>query len=289
MPLKFENSWRFRTPGTLPLPAVHDFETLLHRVVAQGPKFSMLEHFKRFFAGASGTAATRSSSVDWAISDLQTAMRGAADNAALFIAAFYDACEAAQAARPDIMVPPEDVLNHLLREHAAGYTLRGDTLLAGEGQPMVTAVPPAPSLAESAQQLIRVSLAQADTFLDQDKPRQAVQEVMWLLETVSTAFQGVASDNGATIQGKYFNTIVADLRRNGKGKTIERVAEWITALHGYLSSPTGGGVRHGTHIVYGDQPDAAEGRLFCNLARSYIGYLLAEHARLTKRGQDVRI
>lgn len=110
-----------------------------------------------------------------------------------------------------------------------------------------------------------------------------------MLETVSTAFQGMASDSGTTIQGKYFNTIVADLRRGGKGKTIERVAEWITALHGYLSSPTGGGVRHGTHIVDGDQPDAAEGRLFCNLARSYIGYLLAEHGRLTRRDQDVRI
>jgi hypothetical protein len=120
---------------------VHDFETLLHRVVAQGPQFSMLEHFKKFFAGASGTAAVRSSSVDWAISDLRTAMTRAAENAPLFIAAFYDACEAAQAARPDIMLPPEDVLNHLLSEHAAGYTLRGDTLLAGLGQPMVTVVP----------------------------------------------------------------------------------------------------------------------------------------------------
>ena len=289
MPLKFENSWRFRSPGPLPLSAVHDFETLLHRVVAQGPQFSMLEHFKKFFAGASGTAAASSSSVDWAISDLRTAMREAADNAPLFIAAFYDASEAAQAARPDIMLPPEDVINHLLSEHEAGYTLRGDTLLAAAGQPMVAIVPPAPSLAESAQQLIRISLAQADTFLDQDKPRQAVQEVLWLLETVSTAFQGMAIDNGATIQGKYFNTIVADLRRGGKGKTIERVAEWITTLHGYLSSPTGGGVRHGTHIVDGDQPDAAEGRLFCNLARSYIGYLLAEHGRLTKRNQNVCI
>lgn len=289
MPLTFENSWRFRSPGPLPLPAVHDFETLLHRVVAQGPQFSMLEHFKKFFAGASGTALVRSSSVDWAISDLKIAMFAAADNAPLFIAAFYDACEAAQAARPDITVPPEDVLNHILSEHTAGYTLRGNTLQTGAIQPIVPVVPQAPSLAESAHQLIRLSLLQADTFLDQDKPRQAVQEVLWLLETVSTAFQGMASDSGATIQGKYFNTIVADLRRGGKGKTIERVAEWITALHGYLSSPTGGGVRHGTHIVEGDQPDAAEGRLFCNLARSYISYLLAEHGRLTRRTHDVRI
>lgn len=30
----------------------------------------------------------------------------------------------------------------------------------------------------------------------------------------------------------------------------------------------------------------AEGRLFCNLARSYIGYLLAEHGRSTSRAHD---
>ena len=110
-----------------------------------------------------------------------------------------------------------------------------------------------------------------------------MQEILWLLETVSTAFEGMATDSGATIEGKYFNKIVSDLRRGGKGKTIERVAEWLTALHGYLSSPTGGGVRYGTHILEGVQLDAAEGRLFCNLVRSYIRFLLSGHGRLSKR------
>src|SRR5271169_206431 len=67
--------------------------------------------------------------------------------------------------------------------------------------------------------------------------RQAVQEILWLLETVSTAFQGL--DTGvATAQGKYFNKIAEDLRKHHKGTTLDQVLTWVTTLHGYLSSPT---------------------------------------------------
>jgi hypothetical protein len=65
---------------------------------------------------------------------------------------------------------------------------------------------------------------------------------------------------------------------------MDRVLDWVTALHGYLSSPTGGGVRHGTNIKAASDLDANEARLFCNLIRSYIAFLLAEHDRLSSRG-----
>src|SRR5271166_367595 len=67
--------------------------------------------------------------------------------------------------------------------------------------------------------------------------RQAVQEILWLLETVSTAFRGL--DTGvATVQGKYFNKIAEDLRKHHKGTTLDQVLTWVPTLHGYLSSPT---------------------------------------------------
>lgn len=65
-----------------------------------------------------------------------------------------------------------------------------------------------------------------------------------------------------------------------KGSTLERVIEWVTGLHGFLSSPTGGGVRHGMDLSEGVLIGPSEARLFCNLIRSYIGYLLTEHERL---------
>ena len=117
--------------------------------------------------------------------------------------------------------------------------------------------------------------------MSEGRDRQAVQEILWLLETVSTAFQGL--DTGAgTIQGKYFNKIAEDLRRHNKGKILEQVLAWVTTLHGFLSSPTGGGIRHGTDLKTGIVIQPNEARLFCNLTRSYISFLMAEHARLSR-------
>ena len=103
---------------------------------------------------------------------------------------------------------------------------------------------------------------------------------MWLLETVSTAFQGLDA-GGGTVQGKYFNKIVADLRRHNQGTALDQILDWITTLHGFLSSPTGGGIRHGAHLKTGIVNRPNEARLFCNLIRSYITFLVTEHERLT--------
>jgi hypothetical protein len=99
-------------------------------------------------------------------------------------------------------------------------------------------------LDEQAQELIQRSLGDSEKFLLEGRGRAAVQEVLWLLETISTAFRDLDTETG-TIQGKYFNKIAADLQKHNRGKTLDQVLGWITALHGYLSSPTGGGVRHG--------------------------------------------
>lgn len=112
-----------------------------------------------------------------------------------------------------------------------------------------------------------------------NRGRQAVQEVLWLLETVSTAFQG-AQINGETVQGRYFNKIAEDLRRNHSGQTLGQSIVWMKTLHGFLSSPTGGGVRHGESINSVRTLAPHEARLFCNLIRSYIAFLIEEHARL---------
>ncbi len=139
----------------------------------------------------------------------------------------------------------------------------------------------APSLDEQAQELINRSLEESEKLLLEGRDRQAVQEILWLLETVATAFKGL--DAGAsTVQGEYFNKIAADLRRHNRGTTLDQVLGWITTLHGFLSSPTGGGIRHGTDLKAGIATDPSEARLFCNLTRSYIHFLLTEHERLSR-------
>ena len=139
------------------------------------------------------------------------------------------------------------------------------------------------SLDEQAQEIVQKSLRESERLLSEGRDRQAVQEVLWPLETVSTAFQGLETETG-TVQGRYFNKIADDLRKHNKGRTLDQVLAWTTTLHGYLSSPTGGGIRHGTDLKAGIATQPNEARLFCNLIRSYISFLMAEHERLTRSG-----
>jgi hypothetical protein len=136
----------------------------------------------------------------------------------------------------------------------------------------------APSLATQARELIMESLDAADQLLAEEKGRRAVQELLWLLETVSTAFRGTGT-NDSSVQGKYFNTIVKEMRTLGRGTAQEQILNWMTTLHGFLSSPTGGGVRHGTDLQAGIAIQPHEARLYCNLVRSYLTYLIQEHER----------
>lgn len=273
--MKMESSWRFDTPGPMPHEAVLAFSSLLDRVVSQGNRWSMLEHFKGYFGGSA-----RSSSESWAESDLNKLLWHAAENAPLFIEAFYEGCEALRS-DDTIAVPDVGRMNRILAEHGVGYEIRPPALVAvGLQQPI-----PVPeryqSLDEQAQEIVQQSLAQAERLLAEGHPRQAVQEILWLMESVVTAFKGL-STGAATIEEKYFNKIATELRNKKKGQTIEQVLSWLTTLHGYLSSPTGGGVRHGVDLKSGITINADEGRLYCNLIRSYVTFLMSEHERMSR-------
>jgi hypothetical protein len=279
--LKFKSEWRFDSPGVIPDGVFRDFSEFIRKVAAQGPRQSILEHFKGFFAGASGSASSWSSSESWAESDLEGYMNHAAANAPLFIEAFYDACVAIKKRNPEITTPDVARINSVLSKHGSGYEIQPPDLISRNSHEQI-AVPERPiSFDEEAQEIIQQSLKKSEEFFSQGSYRQAVQEILWLLETVSTVFQGTNTGSG-TVEGKYFNKIADDLRRHNKGKTIEQVLNWTKALHGYLSSPTGGGVRHGADLKAGISIQRDEARLFCNLIRSYISYLIAEHERLQK-------
>ncbi len=99
MPLKFNGAWRFHPPvdGTFvnqvfPEAAIEDCVALIMRVATQSDRQQVLEHFKTYFCRASGATPVRSSNASWAETDLWHYAREAAQNAPLFIEAFYDAC-----------------------------------------------------------------------------------------------------------------------------------------------------------------------------------------------------
>lgn len=270
--------WRYGSPGSMEPAAVAAFNELVLAIAAQSASaWNIFELFKAKFNGAR----SYSSSESWAAGDLRDGMFAASGNAAVFISAFWAGCEQVRAEYPTIGLPDADVVNRILSEHKLPYEVRPPELLPRSLHAPIAVKTPEKSIGERAIDLIQVSLNQADRFLHERQPRQAVQEILWLLETVSTAFQGNESGTG-TVEGKYFNEIVRDLRKYNRGTALAEALGWMFKMHGYLSSPTGGGVRHGTHLAGGISPSLHEAQLYCNLTRSYINYLLAEHS---ERGQ----
>jgi hypothetical protein len=283
MPLQLPQGSRFarrQDQESIPQPARCEFLNLIGRIAAQGDRRSLLEHFKGYFCGAVGAAHYWSSDEGWAYTDLIRYMDDAANTPALFIEAFYDACEALRNSE-NYDLPDIEMINEICRDHGVPFEVRPPNLIRiGESPVRVPTPEPPQSLAENASTIIRESMRRAEELLSQNHPREAVQEMLWILESIATAFRGTTLSSG-TIQGRYFNEIARELRNAGRGTTLERVIEWCGQLHGYLSSPTGGGVRHGLDLNAGTPISQEEGRLFCNLILSYVTYLMTEHARLT--------
>lgn len=274
MGLTMPTAWRYGSPGAMLPTAANAFNSLIHTIAGQtDSSWAIFELFKAKFNGGY----SNSSSESWAISDLHTGMMAAAENAPVFISAFWDGCEQVRADYPEVGLPDADVINQILYEHALPYELRPPALLARHPQTPIAVQAPERSIGDQAYALIHASLDQADRLLLEQRPRQAVQEILWLLETVATAFRGQESGAG-TIEGKYFNEIVRNLRNNNRGSALAEALGWMSKMHGFLSSPGGGGVRHGTQLAADVSPSLREAHLYCNLTRSYINYLLAELA-----------
>jgi hypothetical protein len=276
--LKFNSAWRFESPGPIPPDVAREFSDLIGKITTQGDVQPILELFKSYFASAAGTTSNWSSSAGWAQTDLESYISEAEANAPLFIEAFYDACESL--GKKDIGVPDVNLINRILAKYDAGYQIRPPDLVSSKTDfSPVDVSQEVVSLDRQAQEIIQNSLSRSEKFLAEGENVAAVQELLWLLETISTAFEGLPTESG-TVQGKYFNKIVLDLRKHNPGTTLNEVLDWITTLHGYLSAPKGGGIRHGTDIKKGAVTKPHEARLFCNLIRSYIRFLIGEHERL---------
>ena len=120
----------------------------------------MLEYFKAYFATAAGISGDRSSSENWAETDLWPLMERAAVNAPLFIEAFYDACEALRGR--DLAAPDAAMINGVLSKHGVGFSIEPPHLkpVGREGTEVVIEVPERPpTLAERAVEVLQIGRA----------------------------------------------------------------------------------------------------------------------------------
>ena len=257
-----------------------EFRKLIDTICEQGKRWNILEHFKSHFAAAARTKYYSSTKEDWASSDLDTYMDDAAANAPLFIEAFYNGCTVLQERHQDMVMPDLNLVNRILSGGDAGFQIDPPDLVATREHIAIPVPDETLSLEEQAHTVIEEALQASEELLKEGSGRRAVQELLWLLETISTAFRDEVILEGS-IQGDYFNKIIVELRRHGKGHQ-DQFLKWMMALHGYLSAPKGGGVRHGVDLKEGLELSINEARLLCNLIRSYLTYLISEHERLSR-------
>ena len=97
--LEFGSSWRLDSPGVVNSRAVSRFRELIDTIGGQEGRWRILEHFKRCFARAAKREYSSSTNEDWASSDPDDRMQDAAENAPLFIEAFYVACSTLKQSR----------------------------------------------------------------------------------------------------------------------------------------------------------------------------------------------
>lgn len=122
-------------------------------------------------------------------------MDARASNAPLLIENFFDGWEAFGSGTDSWFVPDPAFINQILAKHNIGYEIRPPDLVARETAGPTIAVPtPAPTMAERARDILDKSLRRSEELLSGGHPREAVQEVLWLLETVATAFKGIDTD-----------------------------------------------------------------------------------------------
>jgi hypothetical protein len=282
MPPKLNASWRFFPPEGIQKiedAAVWEFNALIEKIASQGNRWKILEIFKGTFAGVIGSVHVKSSSEGWASSDLQSYMTEASANPPVFIWALLEGLEAVQS-EFHYEVPNSVFINQLCARQQIPVAVIDDEIRLTTASPPSIPVPQPPiSLREEAGQLLSESVNRSEQLLNENHGREAVQEILWVLESLSTGFRGINSDAGQ-VKGKYFNRIVQELKQANIGTTLQQALEWCEQLHGYLSSPTGGAIRHGIDIKEGNPISTDEARFFCNLIRSYVGFLQSEHNRI---------
>lgn len=276
--LQFDPAWRFESPGIAEDNLADEvIQNIIFRIATTSSRKEILEVFKRHYAKSTGEPYYSSSSESWAYSDLSELTRKlASQNTALFCEALYDGLIEITSNQPNAAIPPWSYVNKYLA--STGFAIDPPVLMiAGNFHP-ISVPTKVESLSEKANDIIQKSLVESENFLAAGKNRASVQSILWLLETVSTSFRGVEFQDG-DVTGKYFSKIVGDLRRYNRGKALDRISMWLENIYGFLSAPDGGGIRHGSVLLEHEEVTAAEARLYCDLIRSFITFLLQEHTR----------
>jgi len=159
MPLQMASELRFPMGATTPLSdrAVDEFLSLIKRVSAPIGRQQTVEIFKQHFCKVSGDYYARSSSLDWAESDMSTKAQNASKDAPNFIAAVYDSLE--ELGSRGATVPTVQHINQILLNNQIPYEIICNQLLETGARVAI------PEISESVSTTVMRALGDAKALI----------------------------------------------------------------------------------------------------------------------------
>lgn len=159
MPLKMASDLRFSMGSTTPLSdqSVDDFISLIRKVSGAMNRQQIIEVFKQHFCKISGDYYARSSSLDWAESDMSRQAQNAAKDAPNFIAAIYEALEELE--HGGTTVPTVQHMNNILLKNQDHYQIIDNQLIQTAGSVA------APEFSESISTSVMRALGDAKALI----------------------------------------------------------------------------------------------------------------------------
>ena len=159
MPLQLSNELRFPMGSTETLndETTDDFLSLIRKISDPIGYQQIIEIFKRHFCKVSNDNYSRSSSLEWAESDMSTQAYNAAKDAPNFIAAMYEALE--ELKLKGAAVPTVQNINQILKKNDTQYEIVGDQLIQNTGSVA------APEFSESISTTVMRALGDAKALI----------------------------------------------------------------------------------------------------------------------------
>lgn len=159
MPLQMASELRFPmgTTESLNDNTVDDFISLIRKVSSSIGHQQIVEIFKRHFCKVSNDHYSRSSSLEWAESDMVNQAYNAAKDAPNFIAAVYEALE--ELKHQKATVPAVQHINQILKNNNANYEIIGDQLIQNVGNVNI------PEFSESVSTTVMRALGDAKALI----------------------------------------------------------------------------------------------------------------------------
>ena len=137
--------------------AIEDFLVLIRKVSSPLGRQRTIEIFKQHFCKVSGEHYARSSSLDWAESDMNAQAQNASKDAPNFIAAIYEAFE--ELSGNSAIVPTAQHINQVLAKNQCPYEIIDEQLIETSG------IVASPEISESVSTTVMRALGDAKALI----------------------------------------------------------------------------------------------------------------------------